>query len=380
MVGNGGALPYDAEVEYLQFDGTQYIELPIIPSEATDCIEIEFRRTNNTNQQRFFFTNSEGTAMSDIFNVYVNSSGRIGYNRNGGWAALSSNDNSAIGLVHHVLKVDYLNNKIIYDFLEFGIGNTNRVGVSNLILFGAYGTNPTFKGLVYAIRYWRSGVMIYNLQPVRKSGLGYLYDKIGGGMYGNGDIGIGYDRLTNLSDYTLLDFIQNTSTAATAPYIDTGINARTGSANSTTISMFMKVMYQDISSEKRQLMGADYNPFFGCDKGIYSNAGAMTGVVPSTTSYDSVTMDTYTWGSANSPASSPLCLFRLYSCGYRYLLSTTYINLCKLKEYKIYIDGIAVRDYVPVLHPAGVYGMFDKVENKFYASATRVGFTGGFDE
>ena len=371
-------LPYDAEVEYLEFTGSQYIELPIIPNEATDCIEIEFRRTNSSPLQRFFFEGPNGSDLSGIFQAYVNSSGRLAYH-NGGWVAVSSNNYSTVGSVHHILKYDFANKIITYDFGTFTLNSANRTGQHNLILFGKYGSAPAFQGLVYSAKYWRNNEMIFDLQPVRKDNVGYMYDRIGGEMYGSNGIVAGYDKLTSLSDYTLLDYIQNTRTLATAPYIDTGISSRTGVINSTAIAMSMQVMYQDISTTKRQLMGSDYGPYFGCDKGLYNNAGDLTSTAPSTVSYDTIKTSDYIWTKNTMPQPQPLCIFKLYIGGNRQNTSTDYQNLCKIKAFNIYIDQIPVRNYVPVLHPSGVYGMFDKVENKFYASATSEGFTGGFD-
>ena len=72
-----------------------------------------------------------------------------------------------------------------------------------------------------------------------------------------------------------------------------------------------------------------------------------------------------------------MSLFRIYEPANKINTTTTYIASCKIKNYKIWQGGTLVRDYVAVQHPSGRYGLFDKVENKFYDSANSGSFTGG---
>lgn len=366
--GTSPVLPYDAEVEYLQSDGNQYFTLPVAPSEATDAFQIEFRRTSNTAQQRFCHANGEAT-----FQVYANGSSRVAYSRNGNWVAAWNGNNGALGVVKHTLKVDYYNRKVTYDCGTANISSTTKSASGNLVVTGPYNANAVFKGLIYGVKFWRSGVLKYDLIPVRKNGVGYFFDKVNEVLYANEGTGnwtIGYDKLTSLSSYTRLEYIQNTSTAATAPYLDTGVSSSAGS-----IDMEMTVKWDTIDSSMRQLMGCSYNPFWGCDAGAYKADGADMGLpTPSTSSYDTVTL---TGATGQSSYPNSMSLFRAVTPTARAQTATTYICLCRLAGYKIWVDGGLVRNYVPVLHPAGVYGMFDNVENKFYASATSVGFSGG---
>ena len=371
--GGSPALPYDAEVEYLQSTGTQWFEIPVKPNESTDAIELVFRRTENTNQQRIASCSS-----GQVMNIYINGSGRVAYRNGSAWTALSSSNYAAVGLMKHTLKMDYANKVATYDFGTYNISaNASQVSTSNLILFGAYSTSAVFKGLIYSVRYWRNGTLLYNLQPVRKDGVGYLYDKIGGGMYGNvgsGSFTIGYNKYSSLSDYTQVDYIQNSTTTANAPYIDVGL---TSNGSLGAIDMQMTVKWNTIDSSKRQLFGSSYAPFFGCDGGVYKTRGTDMGLpTPSTTSYDTVSMTTYSGTPTNV---GTMALFRAVDPTNRAYTATTYICSCKLKAFNIHVNNVLVRDYVAVLHPANVYGLFDKVENKFYASASSGNFTGGFD-
>lgn len=55
-----------------------------------------------------------------------------------------------------------------------------------------------------------------------------------------------------------------------------------------------------------------------------------------------------------------------------------YLN-AKLYSCQIYDNGTLIRDYVPVKSEAGVYGLYDKVNKKFYESSGSNGFSGGAD-
>lgn len=52
----------------------------------------------------------------------------------------------------------------------------------------------------------------------------------------------------------------------------------------------------------------------------------------------------------------------------------------RLYSLKLYDNGILVRDYIPCMDNNGVYGLYDKVNGVFYASATDSGFTGKWAE
>lgn len=49
----------------------------------------------------------------------------------------------------------------------------------------------------------------------------------------------------------------------------------------------------------------------------------------------------------------------------------------KLYSCQIYDNDILIRDYIPCINPNGIYGLYDKVNNQFYSSASSTQFTGG---
>ena len=364
--------PYDAEVEYITFSGTQYITIPVYPHDGTDAIEFEFRRTSSTNQVRLC------KASGSRFHLYINSSGGAAYSTlktdlsSTNWTAMNNTYNKP-GTVKHIWKVDYKNNKTWLDFDQYTITNTRNKGVSSeyLQICQLYSSYTRFVGQIYHVKYWRDDILIYDLIPVRHDGVGYLYDKLSGKMYGNsgtGNIGIGMDKFSDLSKFTQLDYIENTTQVAASPYIDTGVSSGAG-----TIDMSMTVKWNTIDSARRQLMGANLGVFWGCDEGTYKTIGVDSEIVPSTSDFETVNMDTYT---GTPSRKGNLALFRIFEPASKANTTTTYICDCKLAMYKIWVNNVLVREFVPVQHPNGTKGMFDKVENKFYFSANSGSFTG----
>lgn len=374
--------PFDSEVEYIQTDGNQYIELPFKPNEATDCIEFTFRRTDNTTQHRFCTTCTDGSAAAAarIFEIYVNGNGRIGYNDNATWREVIASNKGQIALVKHTLKFDYRNGSAT---LDYGVLDSNRTtgkrkATENLKLFCGQLASPSsnpFIGLIYGCKIWRNDQLIYDLIPVRKNGVGYLFDTLSETLFGNagtGNFTIGYDKLKDLSQYTIVDYIENNTQVAASPYIDADI------ASNQVIEMGATIKWNTVASNRRQLHGMDNSPWWGCDGGKYKQAGGTATVTPSTTEFETVsTVSAMDYTSQTLANTASLAIFRLYCRDTRGQTTTTYICSCKIKRFHIKAGGVLVRDFVAVQHPCGRYGFFDLVSNRFFDSANSGVFLGG---
>lgn len=373
------SVPYDAEVEELfLIQDDQWFELPIKPSEATDAIEFDFRARKNVRMDYC------STTTGNVFFVYStnNNVPAIGYYRNGRYIHPSDSTNrDAIGSQRHKLKIDHKNKKVVYDFLTFTTSvKSSLVSDSNLLLFADHNPNDTFKGfygIIYGVKYWRNDELIYDLIPVRKGGIGYLYDKISGQMFANkgtDPIQPRYDKYVGYSQYTPVDYVQNTNADYQAPYINTLVP----SVSNDSITMEMTVKWNTISSSLRQLMGITTSPWFGCDNGVYEgqNIPIQDVGTPSTTTYQTIS---WTDKSTDNTYIGPLCIFRLYDSANRANNAKTYVCRCKIAGFKIWVDGVLVRDFKPVLHPDGIYGLYDIVGDKFYYSSTYNNCTGGYN-
>lgn len=370
-------LPYDNEVEYLYTDGNSYISLPINCDDNTDCVEMCFRRTAETAQHRFY-----GDSAGQIMVTYVNDSKAMAYNtittsNASSWTALNNTYNKP-GLVQHIIKTDYKNNKVYFDFDPYTMPTRNKkVATSNSFLItGKMGSSPGMVGNVYYVKYWRNNELIYDLVPVKKDGYGCFYDKIHNVIYrssGSKDYTAGIDKYKKLSDYTQLTYIENTTFTATSPYIDCQLNS------SLRPYKFEATIKWNVSgSSKRQLFGANgtNGAYWGNENGVYKTQNSTTlSDTPSTTEFKKVTTPNITVTTSGMIGS--MLLFRIYEPSNKSNVNTTYISSCKLGRYKIWANNILVRDFIPVQHPSGRYGMFENVEKKFYDSANTGNFTGG---
>lgn len=183
--------PYDAKIEYISTDGNQWLKLPVYASEATDAVELDFERTKNTNQQRYCCAESGASA----FQVYVNSSGKLAYRNNNGWRGTSS---ASIGLTRHTILVDWLNHIVKLDSttLSWAGGSSTYVQNNYLTVLKPWGSNASIQGKLYSFKFWRNGILTYNLIPVRKNGVGYMYDEVTNTLFdnkGTGSFGLGAD-------------------------------------------------------------------------------------------------------------------------------------------------------------------------------------------
>lgn len=370
-------LPYDNEVEYLYTDGNSYISLPINCDDNTDCVEMCFRRTAETVQHRFY-----GDSAGQIMVTYINGSKGMSYNtlttsNASSWTALNNTYNKP-GLVQHIIKTDYKNNKVYFDFDPYTMPTRNKkVATSNSFLItGPMGSNPGMVGNVYYVKYWRNNELIYDLVPVKKDGYGCFYDKIHNVIYrssGSKDYTAGIDKYKKLSDYTQLTYIENSTFTATSPYIDCQLDS------SLRPYKFEATIKWNVSgSSKRQLFGANgtNGAYWGNENGVYKTQNSTTlSDTPSTTEFKKVTTPNITV--ATSGMIGSMLLFRIYEPSNKSNVTTTYISSCKLGRYKIWANNVLVRDFIPVQHPSGRYGMFENVEKKFYDSANTGNFTGG---
>lgn len=367
-------LPYDNEVEYLYTDGNSYISLPINCDDNIDCVEMCFRRTAETVQHRFY-----GDSAGQIMVTYINGNKGMSYNtlttsNASSWTALNNTYNKP-GLVQHIIKTDYKNNKVYFDFDPYTMPTRNKkVATSNSFLItGPMGSNPGMVGNVYYVKYWRNNELLYDLVPVKKDGYGCFYDKIHNVIYrssGSKDYTAGIDKYKKLSDYNILNYIENTTATATSPYIDCRID------NTITRPLKFEMTVKWNINTGRQIMGSNYSSFWGNEAGAYKvNNSTTLSETPSTSEFQTLSSGNIT-NNSTAPYGS-MTLFRIYEPRAKEMTTTTFICRCKLGRYKIWANNVLVRDFIPVQHPSGRYGMFENVEKKFYDSANTGNFTGG---
>ena len=177
------SLPYDAEVEYIVSDGNQYIDTGIKVSGnlIVKIKTIDFFDSVNSGKWAFggriaYLNNSYGLYIdSSTNNVYYQYGNQI---KNCGIFSTYSLTNYDIEFDNGVLKIG---NK------QFSLSPRTFAIDHNLFLFALNNNGNNIARTLYkcAGSYITNGSQTLNLIPVRKNGVGYLYDKISGRLLGD---------------------------------------------------------------------------------------------------------------------------------------------------------------------------------------------------
>ena len=198
------SLPYDAEIEFLECTGTQWIDTGSIGSESTDAYEIVFRPKSTANQMRFLSTSS--TQEPNAVNLYRNGSGYFGFIYGGSWLNHGTTP-GLIGTALHTWKCDLKSGINVIDGADYTITSAarNYTSTGNILFGGQFGSYPIFIGELHSLKKWTNDVLVINMVPVRVGQVGYMYDKVSGELFGNAGTGnfiLGRDNAAQKSTIT----------------------------------------------------------------------------------------------------------------------------------------------------------------------------------
>ena len=188
----GMSLPYDAEVEYLESTGTQWINTGI-NCNSKYILEVEAQGAKSSEGILGARKSGENSAHTL---VYPNDGGTIRYTSGGTDSNIFGNVNISL---YNIYKADY-NKLYINDAL---VGTSSRTVAFTLnipyYLF-AINTNGSVSNLgakkIKMCRIWDEDSLLLDLIPVRKGQVGYMYDKVSRQLLGNqgtGDFILGPD-------------------------------------------------------------------------------------------------------------------------------------------------------------------------------------------
>lgn len=227
-------LPYDAEVEYLEATNqTEYIEIPFgfaktdevhlvcacLQGNDTDYFLVAPRTWNNSNN-RFAMA---GSPRGVGFGYGTASTGTTQFS-----PARSMIDTNFHEWIYASYVFSVPDWGLSYDVSGISFGNPT----TELRLF--FGYNSPSKGKIRSFYIIRGGVKVVDLIPVRVGSVGYMYDKVGGQLYGNlgsGSFTLGPDSMyININHLSLGDFrrrimlgISKRTPSVPIPYIDNGL-------------------------------------------------------------------------------------------------------------------------------------------------------------
>ncbi len=170
------ALPYDAEIEYLESTGTQWINLPVsVVSGDAFGVEICFILLTTANGRNIWESNVDAAFKSTTYQYnstskYMLFSSHVGRNaNNGGWTAIYGE------VADLIVSTTQVQTRVV---------KRSITDFTNLQLLSRH-----FNCKLMSFKVVHKGSVIYNLIPVRKGNVGYMYDKVSGKLFGNAGTG-----------------------------------------------------------------------------------------------------------------------------------------------------------------------------------------------
>ena len=190
----GKRLPYDAEVEYLQSSGTQYIDTLV---NADSNLSVEITMAN------------AGTPWSNVnpngaIRITPRARHHLNFNLNIQYY-FCTGDTSTVTSIRpsdgevFTYKVDAIAKTLSVNSSTFSLPNdTFDLGMTYW-LFGRNGmTSPYLGSLrIYSAKLWNGSILVRDFIPVRVGNVGYLYDRVSKRLFwnaGTGDFVLGPDK------------------------------------------------------------------------------------------------------------------------------------------------------------------------------------------
>lgn len=190
-------LPYDAQVEYLESDGNEWIDTGIMPSNSLE-VEIDFLITQYTqsgssNFSYLFGSRHYQSARRACFSFAPKlSASNTNWYVEVGQSAYTANNTIPLNTAAK-LEMNYGSAKITAG------GNVQSVSYSptwdstyatlSLYLFNrnnlSSDSSIPFTGRVYKCKIKDNNVLVRDFIPVKNNNVGYMYDKVSGTLFGN---------------------------------------------------------------------------------------------------------------------------------------------------------------------------------------------------
>ena len=202
---SGKQLPYDAEVEYLESTGTQWIDTGDVCSGSLGIeIDISVLELNDTTYPQFFGCYEPTTLVA--WGGWSNSEREYSV---GTSTSILNIDNPPIPF-RSVNSINYLSDGLIsIESVELNLNQKdvfrygNELDNLKVILFGGGNKNGVTsydgKCRIYRAKITDGMSVIHDFIPVLKDGVGYMYDRVSGQLFGNAGTGafiIGPDKTT----------------------------------------------------------------------------------------------------------------------------------------------------------------------------------------
>lgn len=375
------------QVEYIESDGTQYIDTGFKPTQDS-YVKVRFYSETPGNCILGCDTDwgVDGFCIGSGYSEYADTVTNTGQN-----FSISANTMYDVEMTNEGKL--YVNGTLVWTATK-----TNFTASNSLTLFGLNrnGTVREYSSVrIYSFEIGNNGVAERNFVACTDvTGVSGFYDIVNNVFYdtaGNGNLVSGteftyvarkvngmyvgvetFEPVVLPDDYTQVEYIESSGTQ----YINTGFNPN----NNTKI----EITYQTTAIQSG-IIAADDN-WESNGFGIWANASEYGNATLTNVSFYgnnviTMTLDkgklyngpslVWTAEEATFQTSSPLTIFALNRGGN----IVEYITSCKLYRCKIWDNDSLVRDYIPSVNVNGLVGLYDIVTNVFYENAGTGVFT-----
>ena len=167
-------LPYDAEVEYIQGNGSAWIN-PQYTTTSNSIITIDCQLSSIVAQKRII-----GNITSGYFEIYINGSKKWSFASNGKTYASSVTANTS----RHTFKIDNVAAKGYIDTTAVTIGKNAATYYGTTEIFARHTVaDRTCLGKIYSCTFVNGTTLVRDYIPVRVGTVGCLYDKVSGTLF-----------------------------------------------------------------------------------------------------------------------------------------------------------------------------------------------------
>lgn len=184
-------IPYDAEVECLESTGTQFIDTGVMSGASGLVIETRLYYDRYRSAYQPFFGARKDEASQCVRLILQASNNRMCYVTPGGKSGASKGLSFAPAVWHDV-RYDCDAMSATIDGATATQTDRGTAYSANMRLFGIGGSAASIAQQGTRIAYfraWTNGNLVRDYIAVRKSGIGYMYDRVSGQLFGNAGTG-----------------------------------------------------------------------------------------------------------------------------------------------------------------------------------------------
>lgn len=361
-------------LKYLESSGTQHIDTGFKPNQDTRVV---FDGYNTSASSSWFFgvwggaTNVKGFGTSFKYCSYASNNTAFASQIGVGELQIDQNKNTYTvnGTSGSYTAETFSSGYPLYLFA------LNKAGTKG----GA------FYGRMYSCQIYDNGTLVRDYTPcINPMGEYGLYDTVGKKFYGNAGTGTFIGSLADElpEGHTLLEYIESNGTQ----YIDTDF------VPNSNVRVLMNVEgYSATEDPNTCLFGSNssssdyfrlivtsgklYRSYFGSAMANFASTVDYTGrtIVDFNKNVCTIGDSSVTATASTFNGTQSLYLFANNTSG-----SAVIPTSAKLYSCQIYDNGTLVRDYIPCINASGEYGLYDKLNKKFYGNAGSGSFTGEF--